>query len=166
MSVVVEIKDQRQADSIFRSGYKIVVIDHYAEWCYPCKMVAPKYEELANQYSNQNILFAKCNADLRLFPVGGLPTFELYVDGQKVETVTGADIERVRFLIQQLSQNPSQPVSQLSLSNQQQPPHQPPQMGQYQNVAPPTENKNPYSIGNFKQGTRGKGGNYASYSQL
>ena len=159
---VVEIKTKQDADSIFRSGYRIVIIDHYGDWCFPCKMVAPQFEELAKKFSSENILFAKCNADLRLFEVSGLPTFEFYVDGQKVEQVVGADILRVQNLVQSLAHKPmsAQEMTQMSFADNGK--FQPQQSVPVQNSA----RNNPYSIGSFKTSSRGKGGQYSSYSNL
>lgn len=43
------------------NGDKVVIIDFFAEWCGPCKLIAPKFEKLAGEH--EDIIFAKVNVD-------------------------------------------------------------------------------------------------------
>lgn len=63
------------------------IVDFYADWCPPCKMIAPIFEQLANY--NPNLTFAKVNTDYAqdiaaLYQVTAMPTFLFFKDG-KVE---------------------------------------------------------------------------------
>ena len=176
MSLVQEIKNKQDADNIFRSGYTVVIIDHYADWCQPCKYIQPHFEQLASQFSSNKVIFAKCNSELQLFAVSGLPTIEFYVNGNKVEEIRGADLERINNITKQLVNTPmnANQMSQIPLSGTSAPmlPSQPqsntqqPPIGSFNNVAPPTTGNNPYSIGQFKTGTKGRGSSYSSYKKL
>jgi thioredoxin 1 len=71
-----------------------LVIDFWAEWCGPCKMVAPVIEELSSEFSG-TVTFAKCNTDENPGIAGGfgitaIPTIILFRDGTAVDMVVGA----------------------------------------------------------------------------
>lgn len=96
MSFIIDIQSQEQLSEIFRQDYDIVVIDFYADWCYPCKVLMPTYEELAKTYSSPRVVFTKCNADKNIMPVSSLPTIDFYQKSQKIATVVGADIPKIK----------------------------------------------------------------------
>lgn len=69
------------------------LVDFWAEWCGPCKMIAPIVEELATEYEGQ-IKVAKLDADvnpgtMQAFGIMGIPTLILFKDGEAVERITG-----------------------------------------------------------------------------
>lgn len=71
-----------------------VLVDFYADWCGPCKMMAPIVEELAASYDGK-IKVGKCNIDDNMeiaqkYRVMSIPTFIFFKDGQAVETKVGA----------------------------------------------------------------------------
>lgn len=71
-----------------------VVVDFWAEWCSPCKQIAPALEELATEYSGK-VSIAKLNIDDNPKPandygVRGIPTLMMFKDGQVVDTKVGA----------------------------------------------------------------------------
>jgi thioredoxin 1 len=70
-----------------------VLVDFWAEWCGPCKMIAPIVEELANEYDGK-LKVAKLDADenqdvLMSYGVMGIPTLILFKGGEVVGRVTG-----------------------------------------------------------------------------
>ncbi|KPM41981.1 hypothetical protein AK830_g4596 [Neonectria ditissima] len=79
------------------SGTNVVIADFYADWCGPCKMIAPHYEKLANEHSRpKKVAFAKINVDsqsgiARANAVSAMPTFKIFHAGNCVETIKGAN---------------------------------------------------------------------------
>jgi thioredoxin 1 len=71
-----------------------VIVDFWAEWCMPCKIMAPVMEELARDYAEKAI-FARLNIDENLevanrYNVMGIPLFIIFKQGRPVETIIGA----------------------------------------------------------------------------
>jgi thioredoxin 1 len=70
-----------------------VMVDFWAPWCGPCRMVAPIVEDLADKYAGRAVV-AKINTDENLkvpgqFGIMGIPTLILFKDGQEVDRVVG-----------------------------------------------------------------------------
>ena len=71
-----------------------VMVDFWAEWCGPCKMIAPIVEDLAEDYSGK-MVFAKVDVDSNpetamKYGVRGIPTLLLFSGGSPVDQVVGA----------------------------------------------------------------------------
>jgi thioredoxin 1 len=74
--------------------YPLIVVDCWAEWCGPCRMVAPVIEELAREYAGQ-IVFGKLNVDenpdtATRFGIMGIPTLLVMKNGVEVDRFVGA----------------------------------------------------------------------------
>ena len=72
---------------------KLVLVDFWAEWCGPCKQIAPRLEELENKYEN-NLSVCKVdvdqNRDLALeYNVRSIPSLLLFKSGQNIDTLIG-----------------------------------------------------------------------------
>ena len=77
-----------------------VLVDFYADWCGPCKMVAPLVDELAREHQG-TLLVAKVDTDRAQELAGrlgirGVPTLILFRDGEEVERSVGLEPERLR----------------------------------------------------------------------
>ena len=71
-----------------------VFVDFYADWCGPCKMMAPVVAQLAEEYDGR-IKVGKCNIDeedglARMYRVMSIPTMKIFVKGEVVATIVGA----------------------------------------------------------------------------
>ena len=80
-----------------------VLVDFYADWCAPCKMVAPLLDELAREHAGR-VLFAKVDTNraqqLSLtHHIRGIPTLLLFRDGKEVGRSVGFEPEKVRSLV-------------------------------------------------------------------
>jgi thioredoxin 1 len=75
-----------------------VLVDFWAEWCGPCKMIAPLLDELATEY-NGRVKIAKVNIDeyqnlAVQYRVSAIPTLLIFKNGQVVEQMVGAKSKR------------------------------------------------------------------------
>jgi len=85
------------SDATFSSEiakYPVLVVDFWAAWCGPCRMVAPMIEQLAKEYSGR-VVFGKLNVDENPltsseFQVQSIPTLLIFVDGEPVDGIIGA----------------------------------------------------------------------------
>jgi len=89
----VPVSDTTFDEDVLKSG-KPVVVDFWAEWCGPCKMIAPALEEISSELSAQ-ITVAKLNIDDNpktpaAYGVRGIPTLMLFKDGQVAAMKIGA----------------------------------------------------------------------------
>ncbi len=71
-----------------------VLVDFWAEWCGPCKMIAPVLEEIASEFAGQ-LKVCKVDVDANpgipeKFAIRGIPTLIVFKDGNAVETKVGA----------------------------------------------------------------------------
>ena len=71
-----------------------VLVDYWAEWCGPCKMIAPVLEDMAKEYSGR-LTVAKLDIDANpaitsQFGIRGIPTLILFKGGQEQERIVGA----------------------------------------------------------------------------
>jgi thioredoxin 1 len=87
------VGDDNFNSDVLQSG-KPVLVDFWAEWCGPCKMIGPALEEISDELGEQ-VTIAKLNIDDHpdtpaKYGVRGIPTMILFKDGQPVETKVGA----------------------------------------------------------------------------
>jgi len=90
---VVTLTDSTFGTTI-KNTSKPILVDFWAEWCMPCRMMAPVIEELARDYAGK-AMFAKINVDENFetaarFNVVSIPLFIIFKNGQRVEQILGA----------------------------------------------------------------------------
>lgn len=78
----------------FVGGNRITVVDFWAPWCGPCRIISPVIEELAKEYSGR-VVFGKLNVDENPFTsakyqVQSIPTLIFFVKGEVVDRIIGA----------------------------------------------------------------------------
>lgn len=93
MAKLIELTDANFEQEVLQAP-KPVLVDFWAEWCMPCKMIAPTVEEIAREYDGQ-LRVAKLNVDsnpktTRRFGIYSIPTLLIFKDGRVVEQLVGA----------------------------------------------------------------------------
>jgi thioredoxin 1 len=93
-------------ESTFETGISkgLTLVDFWAEWCAPCKALAPTIEKLAEDYSAQ-LTVAKVDIDANpgipvKYGIRGIPTIMLFKDGQQVDLFVGNNPAKVREMVQ------------------------------------------------------------------
>lgn len=91
--LVREVSDSSFENDVLGSS-KPVLVDFWAEWCAPCRMLAPTVAAVAEQYG-ETAMVVKLNVDdnpstAQRYGIKGIPTLILFRDGKEVERVVGA----------------------------------------------------------------------------
>jgi thioredoxin 1 len=73
----------------------LAIVDFWAEWCGPCRVIAPVLEQLATEFGDRGLKIAKLDVDANQatsmrFNVRSIPTLMFFKDGRHVDTVVGA----------------------------------------------------------------------------
>lgn len=95
---MIELNAANFEEQVIRRSHQVpVLVDFWADWCAPCKMLIPVLEALAADYGEQ-LQIAKVNTDVERelaahFGIRSLPTLQLYRNGERVEEVLGAQPE-------------------------------------------------------------------------
>ncbi|KAK7536668.1 putative thioredoxin [Phyllosticta citricarpa] len=105
---IVSIESPSQLSSLLSSS-RIVVIDFYADWCGPCKAIAPVYEQLARSLSRPNVItFTKVNTDnqqqvAQSYNITAMPTFLILKNGREVSRIRGANGKELSEAVKKLA---------------------------------------------------------------
>lgn len=89
----IAVTDSSFQDDVLNSSSPVIV-DYWAEWCGPCKMIAPILDEVAGEYEGK-LTVAKINIDEnqetpQKYAVRGIPTLMIFKDGEVIGTKVGA----------------------------------------------------------------------------
>ena len=90
---IVHVTDDDFENQVLQSS-EPVLVDYWAEWCGPCKMIAPVLDEIAGEYEGR-VKIAKLNIDDNpntppRYGIRGIPTLMLFKDGEVEATKVGA----------------------------------------------------------------------------
>ncbi|MCB1974217.1 MAG: thioredoxin TrxA [Nitrospirota bacterium] len=106
--LIKHLSDASFEADVLKSGTPVLV-DYWAEWCGPCKMIAPILDEVAGTYQGK-LQIAKMNVDENRevpakFGIRGIPTLMIFKDGQLAATKVGAmsKAQLTAFIDQQLA---------------------------------------------------------------
>ena len=106
--MALQITDGNFEEKVVNTN-QLAVIDFWAEWCGPCKMIAPILDEVAGAYQGK-LQVAKMNVDENRdvpakFGIRGIPTLMIFKDGQLAATKVGAmsKAQLTAFIDQQLA---------------------------------------------------------------
>jgi thioredoxin 1 len=90
---VIKVTDASFEKDVIKSNVPVVV-DFWAEWCMPCKMIAPYLDDIANEMGGK-IIIAKLNVDdspmtAQKYGIRSIPTLLIFKNGTVSETIVGA----------------------------------------------------------------------------
>lgn len=85
------------------AGNKLVVVDYFAEWCGPCKRIAPVLDALARKHAGK-VVFVKVDVDASRDlaasrGVKSMPTLQFYRNSEQVDEMVGADPQALQALV-------------------------------------------------------------------
>lgn len=93
-SSILTVTDDGFAEQV-EGSTGLTMVDFWAEWCGPCRLIAPIVEELAEQYKDQGVTVGKLDVDANphvaaRFGVRSIPSILFFKDGAHVDTLVGA----------------------------------------------------------------------------
>ncbi|CAJ0958484.1 unnamed protein product, partial [Mesorhabditis belari] len=103
---VLEPEDSEEFDRILEeNASSLVVIDFFATWCGPCKIMGPKFNKMSNEFTD--VIFVKVDVDenediVSRFQINVMPTFIFMKGGEQIDSVEGSMEDQLR---QKLSAN-------------------------------------------------------------
>ena len=87
---MAKIINSREFDNTIESG--VVVVDFFATWCGPCKMLSPVIDELSRELENVNFVKVDIDQSMDLaqkFKIVSVPTLKVFKNGEEVDTLMG-----------------------------------------------------------------------------
>ncbi len=105
----IRVADDDFQQTVLESGVAVLV-DFYADWCQPCKVLAPMLDEVANKNAGA-LLVAKLNTEeapqsAAAYNIGSIPTVILFRGGDEVDRMVGIMPDQLRSMVEQASGAP------------------------------------------------------------
>lgn len=103
---VTEIRDLPQFATFIGNKNKVSVVDFYATWCGPCKAISPVFDGISERVPEAQ--FARVDVDgaedvAAEYGITAMPTILFFQDGEKVDTIVGANLPKLVALIEKYS---------------------------------------------------------------
>ncbi|CAG9460553.1 unnamed protein product [Pedinophyceae sp. YPF-701] len=91
-------------EAVNREDGKLVLVDFFAAWCGPCKLIYPEVIKLAQTHEDKMVVVKfDCNQEnktkAKSLGIRSLPTFKLYRNGELVDEMTGAKVDKLKELV-------------------------------------------------------------------
>jgi thioredoxin 1 len=105
--MVHQVKDMADFKAkLTEAGDHLVVVDFFATWCGPCKVIAPKLEALSTELKG-SVMFLKVDVDeveevATEYGVSAMPTFMFFKKSQKLEEFSGANENKLKEVVNKL----------------------------------------------------------------
>ncbi|CAH8589343.1 unnamed protein product [Schistosoma turkestanicum] len=99
-----EVQTEEELEqAIKESETRLMILDFFADWCGPCKRVAPELDKICEEW--EDVLFVKLNVDelesaAETYAIAAMPTFIAFKGGEKVDEVVGANLDKLREMIE------------------------------------------------------------------
>ncbi|EDK47069.1 thioredoxin trx1 [Lodderomyces elongisporus] len=101
--MVSQVSSAKEFEDTIKSFQGLVVVDFFATWCGPCKMIAPLLEKFSTQYTEVKFLKVDVDAVQELaqqYQVTSMPTLLFFKNGEVIEKVIGANPSAIKKAIE------------------------------------------------------------------
>ncbi|CAG5115837.1 unnamed protein product [Candidula unifasciata] len=96
---IKKVATKTEFEQIIASEKYLILVDFFATWCGPCKVIAPQLEKWAEEFDD--VIFIKVDVDendeaAEAYAIQAMPTFLFFKGGVKIDEVVGANQDKIR----------------------------------------------------------------------